>query len=220
MKQLLTTLTAIVVASVTSLAHAQDVKGNVIAGEKKVALCMGCHGIMGFHIGFPEVYQVPKISGQGAKYIVSALTAYKKGDRKNPTMRAIAESLSEQDMADVAAYYSAHGVVAGATLPAKARAPSAEVESLLNKAGCASCHGENFAKPIDPSYPKIAGQHPDYLFFALKAYKTEGKPMIGRANPIMGAMVKQFSIPELRLLADYLGSQEGDLKTIQQPRFR
>ena len=220
MKQLLTTFAAILVASVTSLVHAQDVKGNVIAGEKKVALCMGCHGILGFHIGFPEVYQVPKISGQGAKYIVTALTEYKKGERKNPTMRAIAESLTAQDMADVAAFYSSHGVVPGATLPAKAREPSAEVAALITKAGCTSCHGENFAKPIDPTYPKIAGQHSDYLFFALKAYKTEGKPMIGRANPIMGAMVKQFSNAELQLLADYVGSLDGDLKTLQQPRLR
>lgn len=221
MKKFLTTLTMILVASVTTGAGAQELKGNVLDGEKKIAMCMGCHGILGFHTGFPEVYKVPKISGQGAKYIVAALTAYKKGERQNPSMRAVAETLSAQDIADVAAYYSAHGVVEGATLPAKpSKEPSAAVAGLLAKAGCQSCHGDNFAKPIDPSYPKLAGQHSDYLYFALVSYKSEGKPMIGRANPIMGAMVAQFSKDELRQLAQYLGSLDGDLKTLQQPRFR
>ena len=57
-------------------ANAQDVKGDAKAGEKKIALCLGCHGINGYQASFPEIYKVPKISGQGAKYIVSALTAY------------------------------------------------------------------------------------------------------------------------------------------------
>jgi len=221
MKQILSTLMAVFVASVTFQASADEIKGNVIAAEKKIALCIGCHGIIGFHTGFPEVYRVPKISGQGAKYIMAALGEYKRGERKNPTMRAVAESLSDQDMADVAAYYSANGVVQGATLPAKpTKAPSTEVAALLSKAGCVSCHGENFSKPVDPSYPKIAGQYPDYLNFALISYKTEGKPLIGRGNPIMGAMVKQFSKDELQMLAEYVGSLDGELKTIQPPRVR
>jgi cytochrome c553 len=221
MKHFLTILATFIVASVTTVASAQEIKGDVIAGEKKVALCLGCHGILGFHTGFPEVYRVPKISGQGAKYIMSALTAYKKGERKNPSMRAVAETLSEQDIADVAAYFSAQGVVQGASLPATpTKEPEAAVAALLAKAGCVSCHGSNFSKPIDPAYPKIAGQHADYLYFALMSYKTEGKPLIGRANPIMGGMAKQFSNEELHLLAEYVGSLDTELKTIQQPRLR
>lgn len=72
----------------------------------KVANCIGCHGIPGYKTSFPEVYQVPMIGGQSAKYIESALQAYKKGERKHPTMRGIASALSDQDIADVAAYYS------------------------------------------------------------------------------------------------------------------
>jgi cytochrome c553 len=221
MKHFLTILATFIVASVTTVASAQEIKGDVIAGEKKVALCLGCHGILGFHTGFPEVYRVPKISGQGAKYIMSALTAYKKGERKNPSMRAVAETLSEQDIADVAAYFSAQGVVQGTSLPATpTKEPEAAVAALLAKAGCVSCHGSNFSKPIDPAYPKVAGQHSDYLYFALMSYKTEGKPLIGRANPIMGGMAKQFSNEELHLLAEYVGSLDTELKTIQQPRLR
>ena len=60
---------------------------------------------------------------------------------------------------------------------------------LLKKGNCASCHGENLNKPIDPSYPKLAGQHGDYLYVALKAYQTDGNAQVGRGNAIMAGMV-------------------------------
>jgi cytochrome c553 len=202
-------------------AQAEEIKGDAAAGKTKNAMCIGCHGIAGYQASFPEIYKVPKISGQGAKYIISALSAYKKGDRKHPTMRGVAESLSDQDMADLAAYYSTHGVVEGATLAAKpSKEPSPQVAALLQKAACISCHGENFAKPISPDYPKIAGQYSDYLYGALKAYKTEGNPQIGRSNGVMGGMVKQFSNSELKEIAKYVGSLDGDLKTVPQAKFR
>ena len=87
-------------------ASAADVVGNAKAAPNKIEMCIGCHGIPGYKATFPEVYQVPMIGGQSAKYIESALHAYKKGDRKHPSMRGIAMSLSDQDIADVAAYYS------------------------------------------------------------------------------------------------------------------
>ncbi len=221
MNKLLTTVFAFAVASVTAVSHAEDIKGDAKAGATKVAMCIGCHGIPGYQASFPEVYKVPMISGQGGKYIVAALNAYKKGERKHPTMRSIADSLTDQDIADVAAYYEAHGKVEGAALPAKpAKEPSAQVAELLKKGSCASCHGDNFAKPVDPSYPKLAGQHADYLFVALKAYKTEGNPNVGRANGIMGGMVKPFSNAELKAIANYIGSVQGDLKTVPESRFR
>jgi cytochrome c553 len=93
-------------AGVFNLAAAADVVGNPKEANNKVAMCIGCHGIPGYKATFPEVYQVPVIGGQSAKYIESALRAYQKGDRKNPSMRGIAAGLSDQDIADVAAYYS------------------------------------------------------------------------------------------------------------------
>ncbi len=210
-------LTAAAVASfqfLAPVAHAQDAQ----AGEKKAAMCIGCHGIPGYQASFPEVHKVPMISGQNAKYIVASLEAYKKGDRKHPTMDAISKSLSEQDMADLAAFYESHGKDAK---PAGApREPSAEVAELLKKANCASCHGENYNKPIDPSYPKIAGQHADYLYVALKAYQTSNSRVIGRNNAIMAGMAKLYTLAELKKISKYLGSLEGDLTTVPQPRFR
>jgi cytochrome c553 len=90
-------------AGLTLPLHAE---GDAAAGKDKTAMCAGCHGIAGFRTAYPETYHVPKLGGQNAAYIVSALKAYKAGDRAHPTMKAIAASLSEQDMADLAAYYS------------------------------------------------------------------------------------------------------------------
>lgn len=221
MNKLLTTIFAVAVSCVTVSSLAQEVKGDAKAGETKNAMCIGCHGIKGYQASFPEIYKVPMISGQGGKYIVAALNAYKKGERKHPTMRSIAESLTDQDIADLAAYYSTHGAAAGAELPAKpAKEPSADVQALLNKANCASCHGANFSKPVDPAYPKIAGQHSDYLFVALKAYKTDNNPKVGRGNAIMAGMAKQYTNAELKLLANYLASVDGELKVVPQSKFR
>ncbi|HQQ54621.1 MAG TPA: c-type cytochrome, partial [Ottowia sp.] len=157
-----------------------QVQGNATAGEGKVAMCIGCHGIAGYKSSFPEVYRVPKIAGQSAKYIGTVLEEYRKGTRKHPSMRGIAGSMSDQDIADVAAYYEALGKVEGATeLPAP-REPSAQVAQLLQKGACVSCHGDNYSKPIDPSYPKIAGQYPDYLYAALRAYRDDSHATWGR----------------------------------------
>jgi cytochrome c553 len=94
------------IAGVAQAAAAADVVGNAKAAENKIAMCIGCHAIPGYKATFPEVFQVPLLGGQSAKYIESALNAYKKGERKNPSMRGIAGSLSDQDIADLAAYYS------------------------------------------------------------------------------------------------------------------
>ena len=220
MNKTLTTLFALAVASVTALSHAQEAKGDVEAGKQKIAMCIGCHGIVGYQASFPEIHKVPMISGQSAKYIAAALTAYQKGERKHPTMRGIAESLSEKDIADVSAYYEQHGKT-GAELPAKhSREPSVQVAELLKKGACVSCHGDNFAKPIDPSYPKIAGQHADYLFVALKSYKVEKNNNVGRSNAIMAGVAKQFTNAELKALSNYISGIDGDLHVVPQSRFK
>jgi len=218
MNKFLPSLSVLVVVCATVFsANAQEIKGDIKAGEKKIAMCIGCHGIKGYQASFPEVYKVPMISGQGAKYIVSALTAYKKGDRKHPTMRGIVDNLSEQDMADVAAYYEALGKVDGAPALGTKQPMATPMPPSWSRR---SCHGDSFSLPVDPSYPKIAGQHADYLFVALKSYKTEGNATWGRANGIMGGVAKQFSNAELKELANYVSSLPGELKTVPQSKFR
>jgi len=95
-------LTGIALLTVAATAQAA---GDPSAGAKKVFQCQGCHGIVGTRTAFPELYSVPKLGGQHSAYIVQALQEYQKGDRSHATMRAIAADLSDQDMADIAAYY-------------------------------------------------------------------------------------------------------------------
>ena len=79
--------------------------GDAARGKELTYTCQGCHGVTGYKNAYPN-YHVPKIGGQAAPYLVNALTEYKAGNRKHPTMQAQAESFSAQDIADIAAYLS------------------------------------------------------------------------------------------------------------------
>ncbi len=100
------TILAIVLFALAAPALAQAPVGNVEAAKGKISMCEGCHGIPDYKTAYPHVYHVPLIMGQQPVYIVNALQAYKSGARSHPSMRAIAGSLTDQDMADLAAYYS------------------------------------------------------------------------------------------------------------------
>lgn len=219
MKKFLLTVSALALTCASTVStHAQDIRGDKTAGATKNALCIGCHGIQGYHIGFPEVHKVPKISGQSAGYIRAALHAYKAGERKHPSMRTLAASLSDQDIADLAAYYESGGN--GVNVPATAAEGSVKAAELMAKGGCTSCHGANLSKPIDPAYPKIAGQYADYLYVALRSYKINDKPMIGRSHPVMAGIAKQFSDKEMKVLADHVASLPSEMQTVQRSRIK
>jgi cytochrome c553 len=215
-------------SGVCTLSQAQSTPvGDAAKGAGKAAMCIGCHGIVGYQATFPEVYKVPMISGQGGKYIVSALQAYAKGDRKHPTMRSIAGSLTDQDMADLAAFYEASGKTEVSNAAATVPTPPEALKDRM--AVCVACHGPNFSSPIDPTYPRLAGQHADYLAAALRAYHTDGNPMVGRSNATMRGQVVQeadgkkkltFNNAEIKQVAAYLSSLPGDLKVVPQSRFR
>lgn len=80
------------------------VQGNPAAGRTKFSMCLGCHGIADYKTTFPSVYHVPKLGGQHPDYVVRALQAYRAGERSHPSMKGLVETLSEQDMADIAAF--------------------------------------------------------------------------------------------------------------------
>lgn len=106
MKKIIFSLVVFLVPSLT-LAQTPATKGDPAAGKlKAVAICSGCHGIVGTQTAYPEVYKVPKIGGQNADYLVSALKAYRSGDRYNQTMRGLASALKESELVDIAAYYA------------------------------------------------------------------------------------------------------------------
>ncbi len=89
-----------------ALPAAAQTKGDAKAGKEKIQMCQGCHGIEGWRTAYPEVFHVPRIGGQHEAYLVAALKAYKSGERNHPSMRAIAGSLSDKDMQDLAAFYA------------------------------------------------------------------------------------------------------------------
>ena len=102
---------AVAAALLSSWAMAEGAPaGDAAKGRQKTRMCTGCHGIEGWRTAYPEVYHVPRIGGQHEAYLVKALQEYRSGERSHPSMRAIAASLSEQDMADLAAYYAQGGV--------------------------------------------------------------------------------------------------------------
>lgn len=99
---------ALLGVTLAAWAIAASATGDPVAGEVKAISCMGCHGIPGYFNVYPT-YHVPRVGGQHAEYVVDALKAYKSGERAHKTMRAQAATLSEQDMADIAAYFEIAG---------------------------------------------------------------------------------------------------------------
>lgn len=89
----------------SGFALANPPSGDVAAGKIKAQPCLGCHGIPGYFNAYPT-YHVPKVGGQHPEYIIAALQAYKSGQRSHATMQAQAATLSEQDMADIAAFFA------------------------------------------------------------------------------------------------------------------
>jgi cytochrome c553 len=98
-------------ATVGAIAVAQEKKTGAPARstEPPVSMCIGCHAIPGYQASFPQVYRVPKIGGQSQQYIESALKAYRQGDRSHPTMSGVAKGLTDEQIAQVAAYYAQRG---------------------------------------------------------------------------------------------------------------
>lgn len=103
-------------------------------------------------------------------------------------------------------------LVAGAFCSAATAADVSKGEALAKKYNCASCHGADYNKPIDPTYPKLAGQPADYLTHALRAYKR-GAGANGRVNPIMAAQVQPLSNQDMADIGAYLASLPSQLVT-------
>ena len=199
--QILTAATALVALGAASAAHAG---GDAKLGEQKFYTCLGCHGIESYKNAYPD-YNVPRLRHQHAAYIVSALQEYRAGDRPHATMHAQASSLSDQDMADIAAYLQGPE-------PVKPTPPTGNPMALV--ASCAACHGENglgVDAPLEPKPPVLAGQHADYIEQALTAYRN-GR----RKNVIMAGMAKAIaSDADVKTIAAYFASQPSPLATVR-----
>ena len=175
--------------------------GDAEAGRIKANTCMGCHGIPNYNNVYPT-YRVPRLGGQSEGLIVAALKAYKSGDRPHKTMHAQAASLSEQDMADIAAYLNR------APMHKDGQPGSGENSENEKAKPCFACHGPNGAKPVLPDAPVLAGQYANYLAHALHEYK-DGL----RKSPQMAGMAGPLSDADIETLAGYFAAQQTPLYT-------
>ena len=172
-----------------------DAAGDPVRGAKVGYTCHGCHGIPNYRNAYP-VYPVPKLGGQHPAYLLIALKAYESGERQHATMHAQAITLSDQDLADVAAF------LAGQQLK-----PTGKSVGTAPKASqtCVACHGTD-GVGIMPDYPNLAGQQEDYLVQALHAYKSGA-----RKNAVMAGMAAPLKDADIRELAQYYAAQRPSL---------
>jgi cytochrome c553 len=180
-------------------AHAE---GDPERGKAIAYSCFGCHAIEGYRNAYPS-YRVPKLGGQKAAYLVVALKGYREGTRTHATMQAQAQSLSDSDIEDVAAYIASLNndtVEAGGT-------PNASNERAT---ACAACHGAN-GIGVSPAWPTLAGQYESYLLHALQQYRN-GE----RKDPVMTQMAATLSDEDVAVLAAYFAGLDG-LETLEEP---
>jgi cytochrome c553 len=195
--------TALCLSALGGHAAGDPAAGDPLVGEKKFYTCYGCHGVVDYKNAYPE-YSVPKLRHQNSAYIIVALQEYRSGERPHATMHAQAVTLTDQDIADIAAYLQG----------AEAAKPSAAVHAAAPKqvAACVACHGETglgVDAPLVPKPPVLAGQHGDYLEQALTAYRN-GR----RKNVVMGGMAQMLSgADDVKIAAAYFAGQTSALDT-------
>lgn len=183
-------------------AAAAPLRGDPARGKAISYTCLGCHGIDGYRNAYPD-YEVPKLEGQHPEYLMDALHGYRSADRAHLTMHDQASTLSDQDIADIAAFF------AGKPLTPTGRKESGTAPQAVQV--CVACHGVD-GVGIAPNYPTLAGQHRDYLERALHEYKQGG-----RKNPIMKGFAANLSDEDIAVVAHFFASQTPPLRTEERP---
>lgn len=175
--------------------------GDAASGQGKVAVCSGCHGADGNSM----IPSFPKLAGQGEVYLVNQLKDIRDGARNVPQMMGILTDRTDQDLADMAAFYSTQKVTVGATNPDLLdlgrqiyRAGIAE----KGVAACTACHSPTGAGNAQAGFPAVGGQHADYLISQLKAYRTETRTN-GQAK-LMQQVAALLSDKEIEAVASYM----------------
>ena len=175
--------------------------GDAVLGQGKVAVCSGCHGADGNSM----IPSFPKLAGQGEVYLVNQLKDVRDGARNVPQMMGILTGRTDQDLADMAAFYSTQEVTVGATNPDLLdlgrqiyRAGIAE----KGVAACTACHSPTGAGNAQAGFPALGGQHSDYLIKQLKAYRTETRTN-GQAK-LMQQVAALLSDKEIDAVASYM----------------
>lgn len=176
--------------------------GNVEKGKQLSASCAGCHGADGNSMA-PTF---PKLAGLGERYIVKQLKDFKSGARNNPIMLGMAAGLNEEQMADLGAYYSAQKASNGAVAKDKM-----ELGARIFKAGnaatgvpaCLACHGPAGAGVAAAGFPRLAGQHADYIKAQLNAFQDDVRTNDGD-NKMMRDIAGRMSKKEIEAVSAYV----------------
>lgn len=183
--------------------------GDVAMGKKKAETCMGCHAVKGYFNVYPS-YKVPKLAGQNATFLENALKAYRDGSRTHETMKANAANLTDQDIADIAAYFAAEQYeTAEKSIDLNADLIAAGQEKATT---CAACHGAEGISS-NPMWPTLAGQHPSYIENALESY-VDGR----RNDPTMRGMAAALSEDDREALAAYYASLPNGIQSVKMPK--
>jgi len=177
--------------------------GDAEVGREKFYSCKGCHAVTGYSNAYPT-YQVPRLGGQHADYVVAALKSYQEGERKHPSMKGNSASLSEQDMQDIGAYLAKFRGT-NVSLPVTGDATAGKQKA----AACASCHGED-GNSANPSFPRLAGQYESYIVKALQDYRSGT-----RNNALMAGFAAALSPEDMKDIAAHYASQKKGLVTLE-----
>jgi cytochrome c553 len=175
--------------------------GSKEAGQAKAATCSACHGMDGNSVN-PEW---PSLAGQHPSYIVKQLQDFKAGTRQNPLMSPMAMILSDEDMADLAAYFASQTMRGGETDPGKLKLGQ-RVYRSGNVNGqvmaCAACHGPSGRGNAPAAFPSVQGQHATYIAAQLRAYKAGTRNT--DPNQMMRDIAAQLSEEEIDAVASYM----------------
>ncbi|MGH8398315.1 MAG: c-type cytochrome [Gammaproteobacteria bacterium] len=192
----------------TAQTNAAPVQGNAAAGQKKSATCAACHGADGNSVS----PQFPKLAGQNADYIVRELQRFKSGERKNPIMAGMAAPLSDQDMQDLAAWFSSQTVKTGEADPSLVKTGEAVYRGGDRESGvpaCLACHGPDGAGNAPMLIPALAGQHADYVVSQLEAFSSGA-----RKSAMMDTIAARLTPAQMKAVASYI---QGLHSTTIQP---
>jgi len=175
--------------------------GNADAGKAKAGLCAGCHGVDGNGGADPTW---PKLAGQTPEYIVTQLQRFKSGARENPIMKGMASALSEKDMEDIGAYYSAqslkHGAAKDKTLALRGQRIYRGGILDTGVPACMSCHGPS-GHGIPPHYPQLGSQNAAYVEKQLSDFKAGRR---ASADPAMPKIASRLTDPDIKAISEYL----------------
>jgi len=192
-------LSLLLTLGITGIAQAA---GDAVAGQAKVAVCAGCHGAD----GNSAVPNFPKLAGQGERYLLKQLQDIKSGNRQIVEMTGILDNLSDQDMADISAYYAAQTMSVGAADPVKL-----EVGQSLYRGGkledgmssCMGCHSPDGSGNAAAGFPHLGGQHAQYIAKQLTDFREGNRTNDGDTMP-MRSVAAKLSNKDIDAISSYI----------------